>query len=511
MKRIAIYSRKSILTDKGESIQVQIKLCKDYFNEECEFIEFIDEGFSGGNTNRPAFKKMMELVRKKQIDAVALYKIDRISRNIVDFFSIYEGLEKHDVKLISITERFDTSTPTGVMLMTILAGFAQMERMNIKQRVKDNMRELALRGCWTGGNAPIGYKSIKVVELGKKCSYLEIKNNEEVEIIKEIYSLSLQGISARKIADKINSRYGLATSQKRICNILYSPTYTESSEILNNYLKLNNFEVSGEPNGFGYLTYQKTKINKSGSKVIDRENKTIAAVSKHKAIIDNNTWLKVQERLKTVTQEPRPRKSQFTFLAHLVKCGYCNTNMFVDSEPRKTEPQRFFRKKCKCDYKGSSRLTIERAERNFINGLIALSDIKTLECLLKNTTDVDYTKEIKYTSTKIMDLDKKINGLTEKFAIAEGELVNIMITKLNKMITDKKELEYRLMELERLKNTNKDNDVTIKTIEKSIKKLINDIKANTLSKEDLNIEISRLFEGCYWSPIEEDFKIKFKE
>lgn len=514
MKRIAIYSRKSVLTDTGESTKVQIKLCKNYFSTlECEFIEIVDEGFSGGNTNRPGFKKLMRLVERKEIDIVAVYKIDRIARNIIDFFSIYKELEKHDVKLISITEGFDASTPNGVMMMTMLAGFSEMERMNIKQRVRDNMKEIALKGKWSGGNPPIGYESIRVVEAGKKCSYLKLKNNEEIEIVRDIYNCFLDGYSTRKIADKINLKYGLSTSQKRICNILYSPVYTPSSEIINNYLNKNGYEVSNDPNGCGYLTYQKTKINKSGKKVLDRENKTIAAASKHEAIIPNNLWLKVQQKLSGITQDPKPRKSQYTFLAHLVKCGYCETSMFVDSEPRKKEPQRFFRKKCKCNYNNSKRLTIDLAEKSFVQSIISINDKEIISNMLEENKTLhkkDYVKEIKLLKNRINELNKKIDGLTEKLALVEGKLVNVLIKQLEKMVDNKNNLENELLELQKSNEVCESEKVSVNKIHILINQLINDISEGNLTKEEINLKIERVFECLYWFPIERELKVKIR-
>ena len=102
--RIAIYSRKSIETDTGESIQNQINMCKDYFNRQSTdstFETFEDEGFSGGNINRPSFQRMLTLIKMKQFDVITVYKLDRIARNIVDFVKIYDELENYNVKLVS--------------------------------------------------------------------------------------------------------------------------------------------------------------------------------------------------------------------------------------------------------------------------------------------------------------------------------------------------------------------------------------------------------------------------
>ena len=114
---IAIYSRKSKFTGKGESIGNQIELCKEYvrgvygaaYLERCEVFE--DEGFSGGNLQRPAFQEMMRQVRKKRYQAIVVYRLDRISRNISDFTGLIDELTKLGVSFVSIREQFDTSTP----------------------------------------------------------------------------------------------------------------------------------------------------------------------------------------------------------------------------------------------------------------------------------------------------------------------------------------------------------------------------------------------------------------
>ncbi|OAA83275.1 hypothetical protein WY13_03603 [Clostridium ljungdahlii] len=115
--RAAIYSRKSKFTAKGESIENQIEMCKEYcnknFDEEIEFIIYEDEGFSGGNVDRPQFQQMIKDAKNEKFDALVCYRLDRVSRNVADFSSTLELLQQHDISFISIKEQFDTSTPMG--------------------------------------------------------------------------------------------------------------------------------------------------------------------------------------------------------------------------------------------------------------------------------------------------------------------------------------------------------------------------------------------------------------
>ncbi len=140
--KFAIYSRKSKTTDKGESIGNQVEMCRNYINanapgEEHEFLIYEDEGFSGKNTKRPEFLRMMQDAKKKRFQQVVVYRLDRISRNIVDFMTITEKLQSSGIGFISINERFDTTTPMGRAMMQIAAVFAQLERETIAERVQD--------------------------------------------------------------------------------------------------------------------------------------------------------------------------------------------------------------------------------------------------------------------------------------------------------------------------------------------------------------------------------------
>lgn len=146
MLTIGIYPRKSVYRDNSDSVSVQVQLCKDYAgiifkDQETEFkIYDKDEGFSGKNMNRPSFQALMEDVRNNQLDVVMVYKLDRISRNVQEFSSMYDVFQQHNVSFVSVKESFDTTTPMGRTVMYILAAFAQLERENTSERVTDNMR-----------------------------------------------------------------------------------------------------------------------------------------------------------------------------------------------------------------------------------------------------------------------------------------------------------------------------------------------------------------------------------
>lgn len=177
--RIVIYSRKSKYSDKGDSVGNQIELALEYikihypeedFDVEIEIFE--DEGFSGGNIERPNFQEMLKREREKPFNVLICYRLDRISRNIADFSNLMNELMKFHTDFVSIKEQFDTRTPMGRAMMYIASVFAQLEREVIAERIRDNMIELAKTGRWLGGETPTGFSAerYEIIDIYEKSN-----------------------------------------------------------------------------------------------------------------------------------------------------------------------------------------------------------------------------------------------------------------------------------------------------------------------------------------------------
>ena len=237
---IAVYSRKSKFTGKGESVGNQVELCREYirlhYGEAApeQMIVYEDEGFSGGNLNRPAFKRMMDAAKKHAFKAIIVYRLDRISRNISDFAGLIEELSRLDIAFVSIREQFDTSSPMGRAMMYIASVFSQLERETIAERIRDNMHELAKTGRWLGGVTPTGYgsESVKTVTVDgktKKACKLRLIP-EEAEIVKLIYDLYVE-TDSQTVTEAELMRRGIKTKNDRyytrfyIKAILKNPVY----------------------------------------------------------------------------------------------------------------------------------------------------------------------------------------------------------------------------------------------------------------------------------------------
>ena len=167
-KKIAVYTRKSRFTGKGESISHQKEQClKKIFETqenitEDDIVFFEDEGFSGKNTKRPDFIKMRKMIEDGEIAAVYVYSLDRLSRSISDFSTFYKFLKENSVDFITTNVTFDSSIG-GEAMLNMLSVFSEFERKLIAERIRDNMHELAKSGRWLGGTAPTGFISKEIV------------------------------------------------------------------------------------------------------------------------------------------------------------------------------------------------------------------------------------------------------------------------------------------------------------------------------------------------------------
>ena len=153
----AIYARQSVDRKDSISIESQIEFCK-YELRGGNHKDYQDKGYSGKNTDRPKFQELLADIRQGLIRRVVVYKLDRISRSILDFATMMELFQEYNVEFVSSTEKFDTSTPMGRAMLNICIVFAQLERETIQKRVTDAYYSRCQRGFHMSGAAPFGFK-----------------------------------------------------------------------------------------------------------------------------------------------------------------------------------------------------------------------------------------------------------------------------------------------------------------------------------------------------------------
>ncbi len=183
---------------------------------------YADPGVSGASLDRPGLQAMLQDIQQGKIDLVIAYKIDRLTRSPNDFYHLIELFEQYQVDFLSITERFDTSTPSGRLLRNIMLTFAQFERELTSERTRDKMLQRAQQGLWNGGLVPFGY-AVKDKKL--------VIDEQEAAMIRKLYDVYLTSGSLATVYQQLKDqgardRRGLPFSKSGIAYILRNPIYT---------------------------------------------------------------------------------------------------------------------------------------------------------------------------------------------------------------------------------------------------------------------------------------------
>lgn len=436
-QKIAIYSRKSKFTGKGESIENQIELCKQYIyshilNINDAHIEiFEDEGFSGGHTDRPQFKEMMRLSRQKQFSHIVCYRLDRISRNIGDFAKLIEELDNLKTHFISIKEQFDTTSPMGRAMMYISSVFSQLERETIAERIRDNMHELAKTGRWLGGTTPTGYKSEPVEKItvdGKiRKAFKLTLIPQEAEVIKVIFNKFIETNSLSKTQTFLLQHSILTKNKKKfsrfaIKNILENPVYMIADDDSYNYFIEQNVDLFADHKDFdgkhGIMAYNKTLQKRGKTNVIRDINDWIIAVGKHDGLISGTDWIKVQNQLMlNKSKSYRKPKSNAALLSGLLFCKSCNNYM---------RPKMSQRKNAKGEFTYSYLCSTKEHSK------MQLCNIKNPNGNLLDKLVCDKVKELSESSSCFI---KKLKECQKIFEQNNNE-IDIELDRLNKLYTD---------------------------------------------------------------------------
>src|SRR5215212_8870631 len=166
-RRCAVYTRKSSeegLEQDFNSLHAQREACEAFIRsqrgEGWRLIEtaYDDGGLSGGTLQRPALQHLLADIAQHRVDTVVVYKVDRLTRSLMDFAKLVELFDRHGVTFVSVTQQFNTTTSMGRLTLNILLSFAQFEREVTSERVRDKIAASKKKGMWMGGVAPLGYK-----------------------------------------------------------------------------------------------------------------------------------------------------------------------------------------------------------------------------------------------------------------------------------------------------------------------------------------------------------------
>lgn len=330
MVSVAIYTRKSgdeNLVGVVTSIDAQKTACRNYIQIQKEKgwqeyqEEFDDPAFSGKNMERPAMRRLLKAVEENRIQAVIVYKLDRLTRNSRDFHYLLELFETHNIGFISATESIDTKSPQGRLMTAIMAQFAQYDRELDQERAKDFHLARAKKGLWCGGLAPLGYDS-----KDKKFTV----NEEGAKLVRRVFDLYLKFRSPSRVAEELNRldfrRQAYKTKKGRL--------------------------FGGKPfddDSVSRILQQKIYVGK-----IVNSRTRLEFSSQYPPIIEPEVFDKVQALMEEHARHERTEycTNKHSFLLKGVpRCGKCGSALVGYVRPKKNKVYRYYR--CMADVDGT--------------------------------------------------------------------------------------------------------------------------------------------------------------
>jgi len=330
----AIYTRQSVEKADSISIESQMEYCK-YETRGKPHKEYIDRGYSGKNTNRPAFEEMLVNITQGKVSRVIVYKLDRISRSILDFANMMETFQKYNVEFVSSTEKFDTSTPIGRAMLNICIVFAQLERETIQKRVRDAYDSRSKRGFYMGGRIPYGFSKADTIIGGVKTS-MYVPVPEEAEQIKLMYALYAD--PANSLGDIVAyfNKHGIRQlrdgmwNTARISDMLRNPVYVQANADVYGFFISQGVNVINPVSDFmeHNACYLYTGTGSTPGKRGDLTGKEIV-LAPHQGIVSSRDWLKCRLRCLSNKQSAKCNKGKNSWLVGKVKCGNCGYSLCI--------------------------------------------------------------------------------------------------------------------------------------------------------------------------------------
>jgi site-specific DNA recombinase len=303
--RCVIYTRKSTtegLDSNFSSLDAQREACEAFIKSQSGTgwstlpVQYDDGGFTGGNMDRPAFQQMITDIKDGKIDCVVVYKVDRLSRSLLDFAKMMEIFDRYNVSFVSITQQFNTSTSMGRLILNVLLSFAQFEREIISERTRDKIAAARKKGKWVGGYPVLGYD---LDPLNRRL----VVNVEEKKRVCSIFNIFMETRSFIETLEKLNGM-GLMTKTwtTRKGKLIECRTFNRARLIclLSNPLYIGKVPYKGE--------------------MYDGE---------HEAIIEAETWSRARNILSNGCAVGRSaaKTKQNGLLTGILRCASCDAPM----------------------------------------------------------------------------------------------------------------------------------------------------------------------------------------
>lgn len=472
MKRAVIYARFSSDSQRSESIDAQLRACRDYASSNGWVIvnEYCDRAMSATTDNRISFQNMIEDSKKDSFDIVIVHKLDRFSRNVQQTLSYISELKDNGVELKSVIEQFDDS-PEGEFMRNTMSNISQFYSRNLAREVMKGLKENAYKATHTGGVPPLG---LKVNEVTRKY---EIEENEAI-VVQKIYAMYMEGKTHPEIIRELNdcgytNKQGNVFTKNSILSVLRNEKYV-GIYIWNKSVAKNS---KGKRNG-----------NKQKP-----ESEIIRIPDAIPAIIDKETFDKVQEIIKARAKGDEPRRRATTYvLSGLIQCG-CGSHMHGNRRRAKTRPNPNWKEKPEyVSYRCGGRKTkadcdVPEIRKEYVEAFVfdelekLISDEKNLEYLLGLLNNrvlqeaKTNEKKIEIVKGKLAKIEKEIANLVK--AIASGVDAEEIVTELSRKKGYKAELG---IELSRLEGSDGTTEITMDKMKEIVGQLKSFLVNNTM-------------------------------
>ena len=454
---IALYARKSVERENSISCETQIEYCRAMIkpDERSEkVLTFIDNGFSGGNTDRDGFQKMLRQIERGKITKVIIYRIDRISRSLSDFVGILEAFKAHGVELVSSQESFDTSSPYGEMIVKLLVVFAEFERKSTIERVTQAYRHRSDLGIYMGGRRPYGFTLTETVIHGIKTKML-ISEEREAQQVRYIFeSYAVGGVSLRRLMDNLVQNNILPSegswSTAKLSAILKNPVYVRADNSIYEYYVSRGTRIVSEIGEFdgvhGLQLYGKTT-----HKTEDWSDMKVVVMA-HEGLVSSDVWLKCQRKLGQNKQIGNSMSNTTSWLGGRIVCAQCGRTMTVTKGNPHVDGTRTRYFSCTgkshnrvC--KGSKVPLYADSLEDMVYALIA-EKLATLKDSRKQIT-TDNTGKINLLKNRLTEIRQAEEKLVDlMMGGAESDMVALLNQRAQKLAEEKREVTERIEALE---------------------------------------------------------------
>ena len=448
----AIYTRQSVDRIDSISVESQVEFCKKEVIGEGLKV-YTDKGYSGKNTDRPAFRELMQDVEAGRVRRVIVYRLDRISRSVLDFANVIDVFQKHKVDFVSTMEKFDTGTPIGKAMLMIVMIFAQLERETIQQRVIDAYSSRSKRGFYMGGRIPFGFDLVETSIDGIRTKmYKPIES--EAEIVRLIFSMYSEpqtsfGDITRYLKERgIHKRDGNFFNRSRLRDMVVNPVYVKANYQLYDFFKAQGTNIVNIAEDFigtngAYLYSGDGKKRKS----ISLECHTLV-LAPHEGLIDSRTWIKCRSKCLNNKSVAKPVKAKATWLAGKIKCAECGYALAAKIYHCKTKSDnRYYL--CNNKY-NSGGCSFGSLDADAVDEIVfdemrkKLSEFKTLSKQKKEGLNLQVVK----LKTQIEEIDKEIAALLDKITSANETVMQYINSRIAELDAEKKELYTQIVQFD---------------------------------------------------------------